>query len=216
MKKIILALLAVAFAAKVEAAPLYSFGLLWEAAVDYPLEDLSQNWTAYLFALGNGWGSDTPTFADGSFNGTTLTSTDGNNFSAMGFDEFDISVDGGTFRILGANGYLEIIDSPSLSINQWWALVIVDSVTPGRFGIDVFEYSGINDIGWADCYRFLDGLGTGNWGPIGVDNPDEYTHWEVVDKVFNPREFSVIPEPATGLLALGGVALLVAQRRKRK
>jgi len=72
---------------------------------------------------------------------------------------------------------------------QWWAIVFVDDNSPDRFGVTVFE------VAWSD---HPEDITVGRGRPV-----------DVARYIFTP-----IPEPATGLLALAGVALLL--RRKRK
>ena len=199
MKKWLVAAIA-AFALNAQA------GLIWWGFYDSePRLDDTGLVTVYLFALGN----SEYLFGDGSLNlnGDTPTLTalveglpNGDTFSGM---------DNHTIGFVDVNPYestsLAVLETDPLPLNQWWAVVFVDGGhTPDRFGVDVFEVTEMDE--W---FRLL--------VPGGEDVG--YTSglpWnEIIDRRFHPSQYGPIPEPATGLLVLGGAAMLLLRRRRR-
>ena len=85
-------------------------------------------------------------------------------------------------------------DDTGSPANQWWAVVIVDDATPNLCGIHIFEVTGLKD--------------TVNVFNAYTDDPNQQ---------FDLGQYTatIIPEPATALLALAGIGLLIAQKRKR-
>ena len=196
MKKIMMALLALAFAAKVEAAASL---LRWEFGIlNSPVDNVV---TAYLFALGNGPYDET-SFGNGSFHSTalTLTPTDKSPITA------EATVLGSTLEVR--------FDQDILDINQWWAVVLVNAETPNGFFIDVFEVTEMGN--GAGIYRAILVVDDPEGYECNDYYPPDYSYVIIALTTINFSQYEAIPEPATGLLALGGVALLVAQRRKRK
>ena len=76
------------------------------------------------------------------------------------------------------------------SLDQWFVVIFYDTSTPQWFGFSLF-------------YAEDDGAGEAYINHVGEIDVGQY-------------KIGPIPEPATGLLALSGVALLVARRRKRR
>ena len=195
MKKLIMILFAIVFAARVEA------GTIWWSAMNHL--NVGNDGTIYLFALGRG---DEPTFGDGSFDTTTLTLT------STGGAEFPPNPETEMLSMLWwdsryAVGFEIEVGIP---LNQWWAVVVVNDDTLDRFGIDVFFVTDELDDSSGDAYyfRYLEYQDHQDWW--GTDFLDEY-----VGKQLDFTQYGAIPEPATGLLALVGGALLLL-RRKRK
>jgi len=197
MKKVMMALFAIAFAAKVEAAGT----IMWT----YTDGNIPASGSIYLFALGNAGPYDENSFGNGSFNAVelTLTPTGG---SALWAETTPDMADWGELN--STMFHYSIGDLPS--INQWWAVVVVSDDTPYSFDIDVFEVSGL--VG--EYPMWVRGL---------IPNAVEFTSTspmfvqQLVDKEFKFDRYTAaaIPEPLTTGLALAGVALLLAQRRRK-
>jgi len=227
MKKIIMALFAVAFAAKVEAG---EFSFYWQADVDsLPMVSSDHYYVyTYVYALGNDWGYyGYPVIFENSFGfwyGERLITQEGEfhpYLSGSHTVQFHTTDDHTIINLMTCSFWN---DTPELSINQWWAVIVcfnsISDPSIYGYGIDLFHISGASDV-YCEYTRFLDGSGTVT-GLTGIppgfyrdSSVDWQEGFDLVDKFFDPYEYGVIPEPATGLLALVGGALLLI-RRKRK
>ena len=76
---------------------------------------------------------------------------------------------------------------------KWFAVVAWDPTTPGNYGIEVFKITGATETGSAWDIGTELGIGSITIGPAT----------------------GVVPEPLTVGLALAGVALLIAQRKRK-
>jgi len=167
--------------------------------------------TLYLFALG----SSEHEFGDGSFDavtGTLTSKTDGTVFSTagVGFVGQEWPTFQGGIEGLGDSGFIGAFTDP-LSFNQWWCVVAVGGDTAEWFGVDVFQISGLNEDGE---YVRMWNANPAYWHSEHDGKPN--SHGERFYEPFNLTQYSVaIPEPLTTGLALAGVALLMAQRRRK-
>ena len=167
---------------------------------------LGNSGTLYIVGLGDDWHD----FGDGSFDPATRTltsATDGTPFVMTDVLEFlsvySYSWDSSDIQFKG-------LDTGPEPFNQWWAVVIVGDDMPGRFGIDVFEVSGLNEDGtWIRGVYTHPGLGyVYDSSPIQIS---EFLH----NPFAHPNYYAIIPEPATGLLVLGGAAVVLLRRRRK-
>jgi len=209
MKKwMMAALAALAMAANAQAGTI-TWGA-WDS--EPPTGIFSTSYTVYFIALGNSrydfdyyslnFNNGAPTLTslvEGLPNGTTFETV-----------QSDYQL------VLNNLGAMAVYDTGDLPLNGWWAALFIDNTYyPERFGLDVFEISGMDEeISFlTEWYRLL------NWNlphnPMPPSGGDELLYADYADIRFDPREFGPIPEPTTGLLMLSGAAMLLL-RRKRK
>ncbi|MCL1856151.1 MAG: hypothetical protein FWF84_00685 [Kiritimatiellaeota bacterium] len=163
---------------------------------------------AHVFFLGKRWHD---VAYDGSFDaeaGTLTSRTDGTVFAAdiSGVSHFSDDAGANPCGIaeillrgddLAGQFYFYFHDAAGETATysplnwQWVAVVLANEATPDRFGIKVFHIAGLSDEAEVDDFGEADEI---------VDMA-EYESWPV-------------PEPASGLLALAGIALLF-RRSKR-
>ena len=201
----------------------------WAGSVDeirwsyYSLAEDAYLWgnsggTVYLFALGDQWYD---VFGDDCFNYSTKTliSKDGTDFSLTDMIVLDKPVWNNTSTTEGETfaNFKSVVN-----INQWWAIVIVNDDTPDRFDVDVWEIHGIDSEGasaafwqralFGESYPFLE-PGIGHYYELSSLPHRMRTYG--FDVSMDPTRYGAIPEPLTTGLALAGVALLIAQRRRK-
>ena len=90
---------------------------------------------------------------------------------------------------------VKVYAGPESGINGWWAVFIFDAATPDYFGLHVASTSGLSDSTGAGNIKLDVGWGPGEFLDAGA--------------------FHIVPEPATAMLALAGIGMLIAQKRKR-
>lgn len=134
-----------------------------------------------------------------------LASFSGSDGAVTGVDFSNVNYSGSVTVAPGAPGFVNIIDQPS---------TITGTLTPvGAGSATLFNLSGVNTVG--DCLTaggtitcgLIFGAGTGF--PIDVNGATRYFNHKV-DFV------ALIPEPGTALLLGSGLAMLGAQRRRRR
>ena len=153
--------------------------------------------TYHVFALGQH--ASEPVF-DGNtaftYNPSTSTAMFGTYpvyGSPFAFVSDELYVETGWTDLTAAWGNPVAGDSASFSpANQWWAIVVIDDATPDLYNFHVFRVWEITDT-FVLVNKGLDSY------PLDV----------------GVYAVTIIPEPATAMLALAGIGLLMAQRRKR-
>ena len=202
----------IAVAAFGASASTYTWGRPLENSKDVSVKAPDQ---AYVFFLGAHWHD---VAYDGSFNleSATLTSrSDGTVFTpgvsgvpSHFSDDAEVNpyrsaevlfsageVEGQVFFYLhdphGETGGYSPLNA------QWFAIVLASDATPGYYGVEVVQITGVDH-----CEAVVEDFGTDGDMPPPVDMAE-----------FESDEPMRVPEPATGLLALVGIAFLFRRQR---